>query len=149
MFKIKKEYLILVSLFLILGFFHLYKNPIKEIQEHADNLTVTDQPVPIEIVQKKKDRKQFKKSRKEYIDMIHKTEPDLDWVKMDSDFRKERAYQNTLLRKEYINQNGYWDSENKGIFLNRDIEGTWQERGSNNLAGRVHTVDLDFENAAT
>ena len=105
MFKIKKEYLILVSLFLIVGFFHFYKNPTQEIQKHADNLRVIDRPVPIEIVQKKKDRKQFKKSRKEYIDMIHKREPNLDWAKMDSDFRKERAYQNTLLRKEHINRN--------------------------------------------
>ncbi len=105
----------------------------------------SDRPIPIEIVQKKKDRKKFKKSRKEYIDMVHKRGPDVDWKKMDSDYRKQRSLDRTQIRKDYINQNGYWD-DSREVFLDRELEGVWQERGSNNLAGRVHTVDIDFEN---
>ena len=66
-----------------------------------------------EIIQKKKDRKEFKESRKEYIDLIHKRGSDIDWKKMDSDFRKQRSLKRTLERKEYVNQNGYW-SFNEG-----------------------------------
>ena len=105
-----------------------------------------ERPVPTDIANRKKDRKLFKKSRKEYIDLIHKHSPDLDWEKMDSDFRKMRARNNTDERQNYINQNGYWDTNDNQIVLSRNIEGIWRERGSNNLAGRVHTIDVDFEN---
>ena len=160
MFNIKKEYLIVTMLVFIVGFFSLKSpsskanfNPSKSLpqkqivvlnDEKIDN--PLNRPVPIEIAQKKKDRKKFKKSRKEYIDLIHKRETGLDWEKMDSEYRKDRALKNTNFRKDYINRNGYWDSNSKEIFLERELEGVWEERGSNNLAGRVHTVDVDFEN---
>ena len=35
--------------------------------------------------------------------------------------------------------------DNLESFLDRDLDGVWEERGSNNLAGRVHTVDVDFD----
>ena len=159
MFNIKKEYLIVTMLVFIVGFFSLKSpsskanfNPSKSLPQKQivvlndkkiDN--PLNRPVPIEIAQKKKDRKKFKKSRKEYIDLIHKTDSDIDWKKMDSEFKKKRSRERTQKRKEYINQNGYWDSERE-VFLNRELEGVWQERGSNNLAGRVHTVDIDFDN---
>ena len=40
-------------------------------------------PIPTEIIQKKKDKKKFKKGRKEYYKQIHKTAPDVDWEKME------------------------------------------------------------------
>ena len=138
MFNIKKEYLIIASTVLLVGFIYWLKDDPSE--------RIIKNPVPTEFVEKKKNRKEFKKSRKEYIDMIHKRGPEVDWVKMDSDFRKERAFNNTRLRREYINENGYWENGQSEIFLNRDLEGVWQERGSNNLAGRVHTIDVDFDN---
>ena len=57
-----------------------------------------------------------------------------------------RALNNTSERQNYINQNGYWDTNDNQVVLTRNIEGIWRERGSNNLAGRVHTIDVDFEN---
>lgn len=105
-----------------------------------------EKPVPTDIAKKKKDRKLFKKSRKEYVDLVHKRSPEIDWRKMDSDFRKMRALNNTSERQNYINQNGYWDTNDNQVVLTRNIEGIWRERGSNNLAGRVHTIDVDFEN---
>ena len=80
------------------------------------------------------------------MDLIHKRSPEIDWGKMDSDFRKMRALNNTSERQNYINQNGYWDTNDNQVVLTRNIEGIWRERGSNNLAGRVHTIDVDFEN---
>ena len=149
--NLKYEYFIFTILIIAFVFFHRYRG------QHVESNVVSvkykphlnyniDRPVPIEIAQKKKDRKLFKKSRKEYINLIHKTAPGLDWKKMDSEFRKNRAFENTRFRENYINQNGYWENNNKETFLNRELEGFWQERGSNNLAGRVHTIDVDFQN---
>ena len=42
-----------------------------------------EMPVPTEIIQKKKDRKQFKKDRKEWLENMHRTAPGGDWKKMD------------------------------------------------------------------
>ena len=162
MFNIKKEYLIVAMLVLVLGFLSI-KNSQSESNLNSKVFSTQNQkviltnkesvnidnpfnmPIPVEIAQKKEDRKKFKKLRKEYIDLIHKTDSDVNWRKMDSEFREERSLEKTQQRKEYINQNGYWDSERE-VFLNRELEGVWQERGSNNLAGRVHTVDIDFNN---
>ena len=152
--NIRYEPLIFSALFMLLIFLHQYSEkpysgkPLKHKQLDINKKIekYIERPVPTEIVQKKKDRKLFKKSRKEYIDLIHKVDSDLDWRKMDSKFRKERSLKNTNNRKQYINENGYWEGSNREVFLNRDLEGIWAERGSNNLAGRVHTLDIDFEN---
>ena len=111
---IKYEYLIFLSLIVLLVFLHQFgaqsnlgnkntKN--KSTYVIAENILNTDNPIPIEIVKRKKDRKLFKKSRQEYVDLIHKRGPDVDWEKMDSDFRKQRSLERTLEREEYI-QNG-------------------------------------------
>lgn len=149
MLKIKKEYLIILalSIFIVPSFFSDSDNVKIDIQSSIDiqpNIS-NSKPVPTEFVERKKNRKEFKKSRKEYIDLIHKRGPDVDWRKMDLDFRKNRAYENTMFRQNYINQNGYWENTDSRISLNREIEGVWRERGSNNLAGRVHTLDIDFD----
>ena len=46
-------------------------------------------PVPTEYVQKKKDRKLFKKQRDEYIKKMHLSAPDVDWVTLDKQNRKK------------------------------------------------------------
>ena len=146
MFKIKIEYLIVPIICFFAIFYSCQKSNYTDIQTTIVAKIENEKPVPIEFVERKKNRKEFKKSRKEYIDMIHKRGPDVDWKKMDSEFRKNRSYENTLLRQNYINQNGYWENTDSRISLSREIEGIWRERGSNNLAGRVHTLDIDFEN---
>ena len=146
MFKIKIESLIVPIICFFAVFHSCQKSNYTETQTTIVAKIENEKPVPIEFVERKKNRKEFKKSRKEYIDMIHKRGPDVDWKKMDSDFRKNRSYENTLLRQNYINQNGYWENADSRISLSREIEGIWRERGSNNLAGRVHTLDIDFEN---
>ena len=94
--NIKYEPLIFSALFMLLIFLHQYsekpysEKPLKHKQLNINKKIekYIERPVPAEIVQKKKDRKLFKKSRKEYIDLIHKVDSDLDWRKMDSKFRK-------------------------------------------------------------
>ena len=62
-------------------------------------------PPPTELVQKKKDRKKFKKGRKEYYKKLHKTAPDVDWKKLDMDFRREKSFSKTELRRELLTSN--------------------------------------------
>jgi len=147
MYKIKIKYLVISLACFLIGIFYLYQEPDFNNSQNINLNQIEDKnPAPIEFIERKKNRKEFKESRKKYIDLVHKRGPEVDWEKMDSDFRKNRAYQNTLLRQNYINQNGYWENRENSITLTRELEGAWSERGSNNLAGRVHTLDIDFDN---
>ena len=47
-----------------------------------------DFPIPTEIIQKKKNKKQFKQERNQWILNIHKSAPELDWKQQDIDNRK-------------------------------------------------------------
>ena len=58
MLNIKKEYLIIVSSVLIIS-------SIYWVNDDSDK-DITKNPIPTEFVEKKKNRKEFKKSRKEY-----------------------------------------------------------------------------------
>jgi len=109
----------------------------------ADSLT----PAPTEILQRKKDRKEFKKHRKEFIEQMHKTAPDIDWKQIDAETRSAKHQENTALRSELLNSGDYDHSNPPSVrFLQRDIEGSWNERGSNNLSGRILAAEIDFEN---
>tara|TARA_B100000029_G_scaffold516441_1_gene629862 strand:- start:3658 stop:6102 length:2445 start_codon:yes stop_codon:yes gene_type:complete len=104
-------------------------------------------PTPTEYIQKKKDRKKIKKDRKQWIIDMHKSHPDVDWREVDKQNRKIntdkiRDIRSTLLNSENFNNL----SDNYEVIRERDIEGTWVERGSNNLAGRIRTADIDFTN---
>ena len=81
-------------------------------------------PVPTEIMQKKKDRKLFKKGRKEYYRQMHKTAQDVDWQKLDNDFRRNKAQTKTDHRRNLSTNIVDIDLRN---FQSRDIEGFWQE----------------------
>jgi len=98
-------------------------------------------PTPTEYIQKKKDRKIYKKHRKEYFKKMHKSEADIDWKKMNQDYRESRS---TLITEKRKSMSPNLLQDYNESFFNRDLEGEWEERGSNNLAGRVHTVEIDF-----
>ena len=113
----------------------------------TDKNKTEDFPVPIEIIQKKKNKKQFKQERNQWILDMHKSTSDLDWKQQDIDNRKLNTDAVREKRKSMLNQNMMRDiADNYETILERDIEGTWIERGSNNLAGRIMTADIDFEN---
>ena len=97
-------------------------------------------PIPTEIFQKKKDRKIFKKGRKEYYKQMHKTSLDFDWKKSDAEYRREKAILKTEQRQR-LSANHQFRS-----FQSREIQGYWEEKGSNNLSGRIHTSEVDFNN---
>ena len=63
---------------------------------------------------------------------------------MNRDYRKSRSMSATEFRS---NLDPSISSDYMESFFNRELEGYWEERGSNNLAGRVHTVDVDFDSS--
>ena len=103
-------------------------------------------PIPTEFDIKKSKRKDFKNQRKEYIKNMHRAHPDVDWAKMDADTRKLRTDKVRQTRNSLLTGDN-WNPENKQTEnITRNISGYWQERGSNNLAGRILTADIDWEN---
>ena len=103
-------------------------------------------PTPTEYIDKKSKRKDFKNERKEYIKNIHRSHPDDDWKAID---RRNRKLQTDKIRQKrrnlFLNTN--WDPSLRRIEnINRDLNGFWQEKGSNNLSGRIHTSEIDWDN---
>ena len=104
-------------------------------------------PAPVEFIQKKKDRKLFKDQRKSWVENMHKSSPELDWKAIDkinkyNKIKKIEQERKTLLNNGLLEQNKF----SRNVLINRNIEGTWNEKGSNNLSGRILTSDIDFDN---
>ena len=104
------------------------------------------QPVPTEIVEKKSKRKDFKQHRKEYMQQMHQAHPDTDWKKMDVDTRKMRTDNVRKLREKLSLSRDGSLINNQVEQISRDLNGVWNERGSNNLSGRIRTSEIDWEN---
>ena len=101
-------------------------------------------PVPTEFSIKKTKRKEFKKGRKDYIENMHSSHPEDDWKKIDAKTRLERI--NKIKEDRFKLLNNQISTDNYIEFFNRDFSGTWHERGSNNLSGRIRTADIDWNN---
>ena len=101
-------------------------------------------PVPTEYIQKKKNKQIFKQNRKKWIDNMHRSHPDDNWKVIDKDNRKRNTDKIRILRKNLFNEGKLEDNYTE--YITRNIEGEWYERGSNNLAGRIRTADIDFDN---
>ena len=109
------------------------------------NDSIDKVPTPIEYIEKKKNKKKFKKGRKEWIENMHRAAPSDNWREIDHQNRKINTDFVREKRKILIQNNQLNDVlDNYEIIIPRDIEGIWVERGSNNLAGRIRTADIDF-----
>ena len=100
-------------------------------------------PAPIEFINKKKARKELKENRKKWIENMHRSHPDDDWKQIDKLNRKNNTDKIRLLRENLYDLDRL---NNYNEYISRDIQGEWHERGSNNLAGRIRTADIDFIN---
>ncbi|MBT6870304.1 MAG: hypothetical protein HOA66_02490, partial [Candidatus Marinimicrobia bacterium] len=127
---------ILIAVGLLASYFNVEQNA-------AENR----RPVPTEFVEKKLRRKDFKNDRKEYIKQMHRSHPETDWQEMDRHTRQEKS-EKVRHELESRLQNGELNRSelNRVSTANRNITGEWNERGSNNLAGRIRTAEIDFEN---
>ena len=98
-------------------------------------------PSPAEI----EENDEMKQRRKEWWEKKHGAAEGVDWKAMDEQTRKERAEKRNQFRKN-IYEKGQLKSNEKFLETlgNGSLTGEWDERGSNNIAGRMHTCDIDF-----
>ncbi len=104
-------------------------------------------PIPTEIAENKAARKEKKKLRQEWMDNMHRTAPNTDWKAIDDVTRRERT-QSVIQLRQSLKGSGrleYQLSQPENIG-SRNVSGVWNERGSNNLSGRIRTADIDFDN---
>ncbi len=89
----------------------------------------------------------MKKRRKEWWEKKHGAAEGVDWKAMDEQTRKQRADTRNQYRKE-LYKKGTLNLNEKILetFGSGTLTGEWSERGSDNIAGRIHTCDVDFEN---
>lgn len=102
-------------------------------------------PAPTELVERKIARKEFKLHRKEWIRDMHRAHPDTDWKAMDDSVRMARQARILSDRRERMDGREL-DRIHDVRFGSRNYSGTWMERGSNNLSGRIHAAEVDFSN---
>ena len=103
-------------------------------------------PKPTEYIQRREDRQEFKKRREVWIREMHKSHPDDDWEEMDRQTRREKANDIVLWRKELLEAGLLVPGYSSRVTAGGSVEGIWLERGSNNLSGRIHTAEIDFNN---
>jgi len=103
-------------------------------------------PTPTEFDINKSKRKDFKNQRKEYMRSMHRAHPDVDWEKMDTESRKIRTDKVREIRQNLFYTGDLNPQGKQAENISRDLSGYWEERGSNNLAGRILTADIDWEN---
>ncbi len=102
----------------------------------------TVKPQPVEIMSEESDN-QIK--RQEWIDAMHQAAPGVDWREMDQQTRFE-MYQERLPALQEAARTGQLKSGVIERIADGSLTGQWIEKGSSNLAGRVHCVDVDFTN---
>jgi len=104
--------------------------------------SISNSPIPIEYINKKKNKQEFKKNRKDWIENMHRAHPDDNWEEIDIQNRLFNSMNRIEMRKEYGSNIASQIGELERI--NRNINGYWEEKGSNNLSGRILTADIDF-----
>ena len=110
---------------------------------HKEN---NSKPTPTEFITKKKNRKELKKSRKEWMENMHRSHPDDNWRLIDKQNRKINTDKVLSIRQQISRNTNEEEPNNFKVRLSRNVQGEWFERGSNNLAGRIRTADIDFDN---
>lgn len=109
---------ILIGLILLAGF-SFFKNPARQLP-----------PAPTE-------GDENQKKREQYFELIHRAAPGTDWRMIEqSNDQESRAW-----RQTYLSNRGA--RVNDDVFANGQVQGNWEERGSDNQAGNVKAVAYD------
>ena len=90
-----------------------------------------------------RDRKNFKQQRQAYFDGLHRAAPGTDWRAMDRETRTQLARERMAARASMLDRG--LDPSVLPVTINtrtRAVTGTWAEKGSDNLAGRMHVADI-------
>lgn len=101
-------------------------------------------PIPTDIARTKAEKKRFRKQRKEWIESMHRAAEGVDWRSVDAAKRKEKNALKMARRASLVAEGKLThDFSPVESAAHGSIEGIWEERGSNNQAGRMHTTDID------
>lgn len=104
------------------------------MNDHFEEKNQKHQPQPFETIILDKEKEDGGKSRKEWIEQMHKAAPDVNWKKADLETRIKKAeYRKTLSKQK----------DGSIIVADGDLIGNWRETGSKNLSGRTHYVEYD------
>jgi photosystem II stability/assembly factor-like uncharacterized protein len=86
----------------------------------------------------------YNQRREEWIANMHRAAPGTDWKAMDLSTREARIQ---ALELEKAKKSGFGVlSVEQDTIAGGGLVGYWSERGSNNVCGRMHTADIDFDN---
>ena len=124
--KKKINLVILLITFLMIGFSGLYSNT-------PDSLMREDDP-------------EYRREREEWIELMHMAEPGVDWRIIEQETRMSKFQIKNEMRRDLLRQ-GKLERDRilSETVAGGRIKGAWIERGSDNLAGRMITVDIDFD----
>jgi photosystem II stability/assembly factor-like uncharacterized protein len=86
----------------------------------------------------------FKQKREQWYENMHRIEEGMNWKIIDRETRTSK-YKIKKHEIEYLLTKNKHDAVLSDTLQNEMIRGVWIEKGSDNLAGRVHTADLDIE----
>jgi len=130
--------ILLLSVISIIVFFNSYRG--------EKDYRILKNPQPVDINQNFGEKKEFKKQRKLWIEDMHRAAPGVDWRAMNRKTRDQKniaklSKRKRMLAKSQLNQQGGTEQYANGLLV-----ASWIEKGSNNLSGRMHTTEVDFEN---
>jgi len=103
---------------------------------HVDYFEVNI-PRPTVILPSMDEDEDFHKEKEFWIESMHKTAPGVDWRAIDEETRQSKRILRNTRSKSTTPE---IEEIVPGI-----LSGKWTEKGSNNMAGRMHCVDVDFE----
>lgn len=90
------------------------------------------------------DDTEYKQQREEWFNNMHRIKDGLNWKVVDHETRLSK-YQIKKHEIEYLLSKNKRNQILSDTAENEVFKGVWIEKGSDNLAGRVHTSDVDFE----
>lgn len=82
-----------------------------------------------------------KQERVAWVREMHRAEPGVNTSIIDNEIQRAKAEQRSYLTKHSQSN----QSVPKDTIADGRIIGQWSERGSNNVAGRMHTCDIDWD----
>ncbi|MHC4558661.1 MAG: WD40/YVTN/BNR-like repeat-containing protein [Planctomycetota bacterium] len=87
----------------------------------------------------------YKQKRKAWMEEMHRTAPDVDWRQIEDANRKKKIFEK-LLKRKLLKASGILTAQSSAAetIEAADIKGSWIERGSNNLSGRMVVADFDL-----
>lgn len=111
-----------------------------------ENHRILKKPQPIDLNKNPGEKKEFKQQRKEWIENMHRTAPGVDWRAMDQQTRDQKNAVKLSKRTNMLAKCQLRPQSTVEQFANGCVAGKWIEKGSNNLSGRMHTTEVDFQN---